>query len=181
MIAALECLLFVSGEPVPLTELARALQSDEIAVEGALRDLQITLTERNSGLQLMRIAGGWQLSTIAQLQSGRPFNATVTGDPNNDGNLSTDRPPYVGRNTLTGKNFEQWDLRISRDFPLYRERVRLRLLGEAFNLTNRANFNAIQTNQYAFSGGRFIPTTNFQIPTSTFDPRILQLAAKIIF
>ncbi len=63
MIAALECLLFVSGEPVPLAELARALQADEIAVEGALRDLQITLTERNSGLQLLRIAGGWQLST----------------------------------------------------------------------------------------------------------------------
>ncbi len=76
MIAALECLLFVSGEPVSLTELARALQSDEIAVEGALRDLQITLTERNSGLQLIRIAGGWQLSTrpehaetVAQLLS----------------------------------------------------------------------------------------------------------------
>ena len=76
MIAALECLLFVSGEPVPLSELARALQSDEIDVEGALRDLQITLTERNSGLQLMRIAGGWQLSTrpeyadtVAQLLS----------------------------------------------------------------------------------------------------------------
>ena len=29
---------------------------------------------------------GWELSTIAQVQSGRPFTATVTGDPNNDGN-----------------------------------------------------------------------------------------------
>lgn len=63
MIAALECLLFVSGEPVPLPDLARAMQADEITVEGALRDLQITLTERSSGLQLLRIAGGWQLST----------------------------------------------------------------------------------------------------------------------
>ena len=63
MIGALECLLFVSGEPVSLSELARAVQADEIAVEGALRDLQITLTERRSGLQLLQIAGGWQLST----------------------------------------------------------------------------------------------------------------------
>ncbi len=63
MIAALECLLFVSGEPVQVSELARALQEDEIAVEAALRDLQITLVERNSGLQVLRIAGGWQLST----------------------------------------------------------------------------------------------------------------------
>jgi segregation and condensation protein B len=66
MIAALECLLFVSGEPVPLPDLARALQTDEIAVEAALRDLQITLTERNSGLQLLRIAGGWQLATRSE-------------------------------------------------------------------------------------------------------------------
>ena len=62
MISALECLLFVSGEPIALAEMARAIQADEITVEGALRDLQITLKERNSGLQLLRIAGGWQLS-----------------------------------------------------------------------------------------------------------------------
>ena len=61
--AALECLLFVAGEPVPTADLARALQRDEIATEAALRDLQITLTERGSGLHLLRIAGGWQLAT----------------------------------------------------------------------------------------------------------------------
>jgi segregation and condensation protein B len=63
MIAALECLLFISGEPTPIAELARALQADEVAVEGALRELQCTLAERGSGLQLLRIAGGWQLAT----------------------------------------------------------------------------------------------------------------------
>lgn len=61
--AALECLLFVSGEPIPLSELARALGQEEIAVEAGLRSLQIRLTERSSGLQLLRIAGGWQLAT----------------------------------------------------------------------------------------------------------------------
>ncbi len=61
--AALECLLFVAGEPVSLCDLSRALGTDELAVEGALRSLQATLSERGSGLQLIRIAGGWQLST----------------------------------------------------------------------------------------------------------------------
>ena len=61
--AALECLLFVAGEPVTLLDLAKALGVDEIAVEGALRSLQATLSERGSGLQLLKIAGGWQLST----------------------------------------------------------------------------------------------------------------------
>ena len=61
--AALECLLFIAGEPVALTDLARALQSEEVEVEAALRSLQAGLTERGSGLQLLRIAGGWQLAT----------------------------------------------------------------------------------------------------------------------
>ncbi|HZT41941.1 MAG TPA: SMC-Scp complex subunit ScpB [Chthonomonadaceae bacterium] len=70
--AALECLLFVAGEPVPLADLARALALEEIAVEAALRDLQIELTERGSGLQLLRIAGGWQMAT-------RPEHAEAVG------------------------------------------------------------------------------------------------------
>lgn len=61
--AALECLLFVSGEPLSLSELSHALQMEEIAVETALRSYQIELTERRSGLHLIRIAGGWQLAT----------------------------------------------------------------------------------------------------------------------
>lgn len=61
--AALECLLFVAGEPVSLPDLARALALDELDAEAALRSLQISLTERGSGLHLLRIAGGWQLAT----------------------------------------------------------------------------------------------------------------------
>ena len=129
------------------------------------------------------VLGGWQLSTIAQVQSGRVFSALVSGDPNNDQNTANDRVPGLGRNTITGPAFETVDLRISRDIPLYKERVRLRLIGEAFNLTNRANFNGLQNTQYAFSSATqvFTPRTDFLRPTSTFDPRILQLAVKLIW
>jgi segregation and condensation protein B len=67
--ATLECLLFVAGEPVALADLARALERDEITTEAALRSLQVSLKERGSGLQLLRIALGWQLAT-------RPEHAT---------------------------------------------------------------------------------------------------------
>jgi segregation and condensation protein B len=70
--AALESLLFVAGEPVPLEVLARALVAEEVEVEAALRSLQVSLSERGSGLQVLRIAGGWQLST-------RPEHAEVIG------------------------------------------------------------------------------------------------------
>lgn len=139
--------------------------------------------DTSSNLFAKYALGGWQLSTIAQIQSGRRFNALAQNDPNNDQNNASDRVPGVGRNTIEGPAFETIDLRISRDIPLYRERVRLRLIGEAFNLTNRANFNGLQNTKYTFNGTTrvFTQRTDFLRPLSTFDPRILQLAVKIIF
>ena len=64
--SALECLLFVAGEPVPIADLARALERSEIETEAGLRTLQAELGERGSGLQVVRIAGGWQLATRAE-------------------------------------------------------------------------------------------------------------------
>jgi len=126
---------------------------------------------------------GYQFSLITQVQSGRPYTASVGADVNNDGNTRTDRPPYVGRNTINGPNFANVDLRLSRSIPLGTERAKLRLIFEGFNITNRANYNSILTGQYNFSAVTrvFTPTTNFQARSDTFDPRILQLAAKITF
>jgi segregation and condensation protein B len=61
--AAVECLLFVAGEPLPLQEIARALKCDDLEAEGALRELQLRLGAGGSGLQVVSIAGGWQLAT----------------------------------------------------------------------------------------------------------------------
>lgn len=70
--SAVECLLFVAGEPLTFKDIARALPCDEIEAEEALRDLQLRLGESNSGLQVVSIAGGWQLAT-------RPDYAEVVG------------------------------------------------------------------------------------------------------
>src|SRR5258708_16728393 len=61
--AAIECLLFVAGEPLPIAEIARALKCDDLTAENGLRELQFRLGERDSGLQVVLIAGGWQLAT----------------------------------------------------------------------------------------------------------------------
>jgi TonB dependent receptor-like, beta-barrel len=129
---------------------------------------------------------GWQLSTIATLQSGRDYTSSVGQNPdlNNDGNTRNDRTPGQGRNALRGPNFLEDDARLSRFFPLGTERVRLQLIGEAFNITNRVNFISLRTTQYNFTGTRFVPLTNFFTPavgSAAGDPRILQLAARIIF
>ncbi|HTR34514.1 MAG TPA: TonB-dependent receptor [Bryobacteraceae bacterium] len=129
------------------------------------------------------LLSGYELSTISSVQSGRPYDVTVNSDVNNDGNTRTDRPPYLGRNTANGPNFMDVDMRFTRDIPLYAERVRLKLIFEAFNLTNRANYSSLLTTQYNFNATTkvFTPAPGFLTPTTTFDPRILQLAAKITF
>ena len=136
---------------------------------------------------LLRYAlNGWQLSTIATLQSGRPYNSTIGGTPdiNNDGNTRSDRTPGEGRNALRGPKFLSDDVRLSRFFPLGSERVRLQVIGEAFNVTNRVNFVNLRTTQYNFTGNSFVPAPGFLTPavgSAAGDPRILQLAAKIVF
>ncbi|MDQ2777244.1 MAG: carboxypeptidase regulatory-like domain-containing protein [Acidobacteriota bacterium] len=141
---------------------------------------------KSANVFLRAIANGWELSTLATLQSGRPYTSTIglASDINNDGNLRDDRTPGEGRNALRGPNFLDDDVRLSRFVPLGSERVRLQLIGEAFNVTNRVNFTSLRTTQYNFTGSTFIPVPTFLTPapgSATGDPRILQLAAKVFF
>lgn len=140
--------------------------------------------------RFLRLAlNGWQLSTLAQVQTGRPYTATLGQNPdlNNDGNLRDDRTPGQGRNAWRGPNFMTDDVRVSRYFPLGVERFRLQLIGEAFNITNRVNFVSLRTTQYNFTGdfaASFVALPTFLTAApgnATRDPRILQLAAKLYF
>lgn len=62
VVEQVEALLFVADGPVTLNTLARSLDLTEGQVETALEVLQQRLMER-SGLQVVKLAGGYQLST----------------------------------------------------------------------------------------------------------------------
>jgi len=67
----LEAYLFVATEPVQAAEIARSLQMDTAAVEEALEDMVNAYTRRiNSGLHVVRIAGGYQMATRPALAAG---------------------------------------------------------------------------------------------------------------
>lgn len=85
---------------------------------------------------------------ILQAQSGFAYSALVSGDPNNDGNTSTDRVPGTKRNQFTTPNVFIVDMRVGRIIR-FGERYRLSLFAEGFNIFNRSNVATVNNTQYA--------------------------------
>lgn len=67
LVALVEALIFVADEPVTVKLLAEVLKEDKESVDAAVRQLQQEYEERDSGLQVREIAGGWQLATRTEL------------------------------------------------------------------------------------------------------------------
>lgn len=63
LVGMVECLLFVAGEPLTLKDLVKATEWDEEAVLEAIAVLTARYGEADSGLQVVEIAGGWQMGT----------------------------------------------------------------------------------------------------------------------
>lgn len=61
--AALEALLFVTDEPVNAITLAQMLEVETSTVQEALVALSEKFEQENRGIQLLQVAGGWQLFT----------------------------------------------------------------------------------------------------------------------
>jgi hypothetical protein len=139
----------------------------------------------------------WRLSGVVTLGSGRPYDARVLGDANQDGNDSDDRLPGLGRNSLIGPSYATTDMRLGRRFHAG-DRVKLDLMIESFNLFNHANLQVQTTTdgfqnslgQFVFVDNRiqfnYFPasyrlTGNPFRATSAYAPRQIQLAGKLTF
>ncbi len=144
-----------------------------------------------------RFFNDWKISSVVNYGSGRPFNATVAGDPNQDGNALNDRLPGYSRNAFTGPDYATVDLRLTRTIR-FRERYKLNLMAESFNLFNRDNQRmAITSNGLIADASTFVQNyvtanvapypgyyqlpNNFLKPNAAYAPRQVQLAAKFIF
>lgn len=60
---AIEAMLFVTDEPTSPLDLAKMLECEVSEVTSALASLQARLEERDAGIQLREVAGGWRLYT----------------------------------------------------------------------------------------------------------------------
>ena len=125
------------------------------------------------------VLGGWTFAGIFTAQSGQPYSAYVSADINNDGNNRNDIAPGTKRNQYKLPSQVSFDPRVARDFPI--GRAKAQLIWEAFNLFNNDNISGVRNTLYSASGTTLTRVSNFQQPTSSSGPRIMQLAVKLNF
>src|SRR6266498_362441 len=88
--------------------------------------------------------------------SGRPSQARVYGDPNQDGNTSNDRLPGFGNNAFIGPDYATMNMRVARKIN-FGGHYRLELTAESFNLFNRDNKRyVVSDNGFWNSAGQFV-------------------------
>jgi hypothetical protein len=143
------------------------------------------------------VLNDWKISSIITAGSGRPVNATVDGDPNQDGNYDNDRLPGYTRNAFTGPDYASTDLRLVRKIHVA-QGYRLEFTADSFNLFNRDNqrveitsdgltAEATTFTQYTVyvnqvpSPAYYQQPQNFLKPNAAFAPRQIQLGLKMIF
>jgi hypothetical protein len=94
----------------------------------------------------------------------------------------------VGKGIVRGPGLLNFDMNISKNIPI-NERFKLQFRAEFFNIFNRANFlnpgssssTAGSSAAYAVSNGVAVSSAGFGSLKGAADPRITQLALKIIF
>jgi len=141
-------------------------------------------------------------STIVTLQSPQYFSQYAGFDANGDVFGNNDRVGSEPRNTFRGDSLQTVDVRLERTFPI-RERLRLQLMAEAFNLMNTVNVKYFNTNYGAADFCNFdpgapgcagppggpppplfregSPNPSYGSPSAVFNPRQLQFVARFQF
>ena len=155
--------------------------------------------------------GGWELAGIVTMESGAPVNVNLGGTQGSNGvQNATNRPDLVGtisypktlvangiqwfdpgafkapalgawgnlpHDALRGPGRDNWNLAVHKSFA-FGERANFEFRAEAFNVWNHTQFKADVQNGGI---GNTVTGSNFGVITSAWDPRVLQLGAKLSF
>ncbi|MBI4891002.1 MAG: carboxypeptidase regulatory-like domain-containing protein [Acidobacteria bacterium] len=159
-----------------------------------------------SNAALRQMVGGWQISTIGQMQSGQPLRIRGASNqmadrPNSTGqSAKIDTPSAqrwfntdvfinpvdftfgnVGRTLpdVRAPGTFNWDLSAIKNTRIT-ERVNLQFRVEAFNFLNSVNLGAPSTSFSPGAGGKNVSAT-FGTITSARDSRSIQLGMKLLF
>jgi hypothetical protein len=134
----------------------------------------------------------WEFAPIYQWQYGAPYSALTAGTPAGaigssiNGSGGANRIDALGRNTFRQPSVWAADMRLAKTFT-FRERYRLELSGDFFNIANKQDVTGINNTAYIISGANL----NFNAPfgsitaangsSFTYTPRQIQLGVRVKF
>ncbi|MBV9499305.1 MAG: TonB-dependent receptor [Acidobacteriaceae bacterium] len=164
---------------------------------------QLPFLKNSSNRLLKSTLGGWEISGVVTMESGFPLYLTLGGTQGSNGLAkATNRPdrsgsisypqkvtewfntgvfsvPAVGawgnepKGDVRGPGRDNWNIALFKSFVFSEARgSRFELRFETFNTFNHTQFHNVVT---SFSA------SNFGQVTSTYDPRVIQLGAKLYF
>ena len=147
------------------------------------------------------IFSGFQIAPIVTISSGRTVTEFISGGSGNVGGTANGllgsggptRAFFIPRNSFRRPKTATIDLRLSKRFK-FNEKMNLELVGEGFNLFNRANVTQLENTLYIFNNAAstltlntgqtgitpFLGTTEVN-NTTVYGPRQVQFAARFNF
>lgn len=136
-----------------------------------------------SGRWTKLLLNGFSISPIITAQSGAPITGSISGNaPRASGPLSsgingsgtsTNRAPWISRNSYQVPKLVDVDLEVAKNIPVT-ERWNFKMFVQAFNLFNHVNATGVDSTQY-FVGGTD-PVTGF--PDLNFNSDFLHVTAS---
>jgi hypothetical protein len=146
-----------------------------------------------------QVLKGWEISGIVSFQSGNPLTITIPSDRAGTGG-SGERPNIIGpldrlmslsqwfttsafglpalgtfgnagRSLVRGPGINDWDVSFIKKTQLF-ERTTLQFRAEFFNLFNHSQFSGV---------GTTLNSSTFGQVTSARNPRVSQLALRLVF
>jgi hypothetical protein len=128
------------------------------------------------------LANNNQLAILANVSSGDQqnitANRTLNGDPK-----SVTRPLFIGRDTVRTPNIYQFDLRYTRTFFKFWERVEPKFIAEANNIFNHPNITSLNTVVPVDTLGQPLSPLPSRFPavSTVLEGRILQFGVRVDF
>jgi len=107
-------------------------------VKNLLDDFIFSGSEIASGGQPISLAMG---GTVSGLADGGFYGGAMSSG---SGSATTGRPPQIGRNSIDGPGFNDFDLRVSRNFPIH-DKIYFQIVGEAFNALNHTIVTSVNS------------------------------------
>jgi hypothetical protein len=158
---------------------------------------------------LKAVLDGWQVSGIARMWSGMPFDVVLSQDVAGIGAVQNQRPNVIGdtsgprtaqqwfntaafarpangtfgnmgRNSLRAPGVNKWDLAAFKNFALH-ERVRLQFRTEFFNAFNHPSLTTVGSTLTTTATGINTAAGNFGLITDSRDARVIQFGLKLNF